>query len=218
MARPKCEPCVRACVRVSGGTCAVVRVCVRVCVCGVILLTSSPFGNVNDVGCGGARSSASCSRTAQSVSGWIPLAPIHRRAGEYRSASPHPYLPHVAPVQSSSRLWMHSYVSPLLCVRGVRGFHVCRVPHGVRYSYMGACDGPHAFYTSYSLAQREVTTWKRRARGGGKGQVQRRAYRLAADQSFFDVVDRKLAKRKCPIGTLLHPPPYPVVGGTPDTH
>src|SRR3989344_5772352 len=94
----------------------------------------------------------------------------------------------------------------------VRGFYACRVCRGVRYSYMGACDGPHAFYTSYSMAQREVTTWKRRGRG-----VQQRAYRLAADQSFFDVVDRKLAKPKCPIGTLLHTPPYPVVGGTPDT-
>lgn len=72
---------------------------------------------------------------------------------------------------------------------------------------MGACDGPHAFYTSYSLAQREVTTWKRR---GGKGQVQQRAYRLAADQSFFDVVDRKLAKRKCPIGTLHRTPLWAV--------
>lgn len=74
-----------------------------------------------------------------------------------------------------------------------------------RYSYMGSCDGPHAFYTSYSLAQREVTTWKRRG-----GQVQQRAYRLAADQSFFDVVDRKLAKRKCPIDKDL---PFDFVGG-----
>ncbi|ELR22073.1 glutamine amidotransferase, putative, partial [Acanthamoeba castellanii str. Neff] len=53
--------------------------------------------------------------------------------------------------------------------------------------------------------QREVTTWKRRG-----GQVQQRAYRLAADQSFFDVVDRKLAKRKCPIDKDL---PFDFVGG-----
>jgi hypothetical protein len=98
-------------------------------------------------------------------------------------------------------LWVPLCLTSSLCA--VRVF-MCAV-RAVRYSYMGSCDGPHAFYTSYSLAQREVTTWKRRG-----GQVQQRAHRLAADQSFFDVVDRKLAKRKCPIGT-----PHATGGGLP---
>jgi hypothetical protein len=70
-----------------------------------------------------------------------------------------------------------------------------------RYSYIGSCDGPLAFYTSYHLALREVRTWKRR----GFGQAHVRALSLSEGQSFFDVVDRKLAKRRVSIGRLSSP-------------
>jgi hypothetical protein len=187
-----------------------VRVRVRwcVCVCGVILLMETSTTLVVVV-----------PGLLQAVRGQPKVLLVGFLSHRFPGVQVSPALPvpiHTSPCGACAKLVQVVgaliCLTTSLCVSWCAWFSCVSCVRGVRYSYMGACDGPHAFYTSYSLAQREVTTWKRR---GGKGQVQRRAYRLAADQSFFDVVDRKLAKRKCPIGTLLHTPPYPVVGGTP---